>query len=166
MLCEHSSCATPGKDDNLIFLFPCVISTHYLLFYFLNFQGFFVNNCFVIFPCTWFFFFLYNHFSRHFGVSNIFPSEQIFFSFLSPIMFSLAPGFCSSYSFIILSQPSQEGAGAYIPLAFQMLTRVFWRTSDWQTNTSPKYSECSVTNSFILVDTVSKITLERDRPYF
>lgn len=55
MLCEHSSCATPGKDDNLIFLFPYVISTHYLLFYFLNFQGFFVNNCFVIFPCTWFF---------------------------------------------------------------------------------------------------------------
>lgn len=45
VLCEHSSCATQGKDDNLIlpwslFLFLYEISTHCLLFYFLNFHAF------------------------------------------------------------------------------------------------------------------------------
>lgn len=131
------------------------------------FSWVFVNNCFCYFPLYLIFFSSSKTiFLDILGLRICFLLKRFFSPFHPPILFSLAPGFCNSYSFVILSQPSREGAGAYIPLAFQMLTRVFWRMSDWQTNTSSKYSECSVTNSFILVNTVSKITLERDRPYF
>lgn len=141
---------------------PLIVS----YFIFSVFIVFFKTIVFVLFSCTWFFFSSKTNFLDILGFLICFILNRFFFSSLSPILFSLVPAFCSSCSFAILSQPSREGAGAFIPLAFQMLTRVFWRMSDWQTNTSPKYSECTVTNSFILVNTVSKITLDRDRPYF